>query len=171
MLGEKVSVLDVGRSQVGGIDALWGKTHRHNLLSERVYIHKSTTNFFANTRAYPRHSPFGSRLRGPGLVSIHFCGIRSVHPLNGLHSTPRPTKLRPHVNWFDWNPTGSVGTSTQLMTWRRGDAFWLTLLKGFGKTFLLILLASLAVGIGKRVYSTCRPAEVERSRPSQHAIA
>ncbi len=34
-----------------------------------------------------------------------------------------------------------------------GDPFWLALLKGLGKTFLWILLATIAIGIGKWVYS------------------
>ena len=42
-----------------------------------------------------------------------------------------------------------------------GDPFWLALLKGFGEVFLLVLLAIIAVGIGKWLYSKIKRLELQ----------
>ncbi len=48
ILGEKVSVLNVGRTQVTGIHALWGKTHRN--LPSRGSTYEYTYEFFREYR-------------------------------------------------------------------------------------------------------------------------
>jgi hypothetical protein len=35
---------------------------------------------------------------------------------------------------------------------KKGDPFWLALIKGFGEGFILILLATIATGVGKWLY-------------------
>jgi hypothetical protein len=52
ILDESVSVLEVGRTQVGGIDALWGKTHR--TLPGRGSTYDFTYEFVREYKAIPK---------------------------------------------------------------------------------------------------------------------
>lgn len=156
ILGEKVFVLNVGRTQVAGIDALWGKAYRN--LPTRGSTYEYTYEFFREYKAIPKG--FTIRLTSYGDDTWFQSNAAAFDLFIGsitFNQQPRvTTPIASRIltrNDFPLTRNAPPHREGPQVRIAKGDPFWLALIKGFGKTFLLILLATIAVGIGKWIYS------------------
>lgn len=158
MLGEKVSVINVGRTKVGGLDALWSKTYRN--LPSRSSTYEYTYEFFREYKGVPK--AFTIRLTSYG--DEHWFQANSV-VFDGFIQSVRfnlPSNLQPSIlsesqrlgQPLQSHPkTVRSSPEPARLEIAEAEPFWLALFKGFGEVFLLILLTTIAVGVGKWVYS------------------
>lgn len=158
IFGEQVSVLDVGRTTVGGIDALWGKTHRN--LPSRGSTYEYTYEFFREYKGIPkgftiRLTSYGDQswFQSNSVTFDRFIRSIAFNQRSGV-ATPIPPQLQPRTNSVPpiTPPTQPLHDSPPIKI-TEGDPIWLALLKAYGETFLLILLATVVLGIGKWIYS------------------
>lgn len=143
---------------IDGLDALWGKIQRS--LPSRGLTYECTDELFREYKGVPKG--FTIRLTSYGderwfqansstfdrfVQSIQFTARPSV-PLPIETKSPL---LPESVPTLQERPPGA-GSELRFEL-KPGDPFWLALLKSFGEVFLMILLATTAIGIGKWLYS------------------
>jgi hypothetical protein len=158
LLGEEVSVIDVGRTQIDSVGALWGKTHRN--LPSRGSSYEYTYELFREYKGIPKG--FTIRLTSYGderwfqrnslafdrfMQSIQFNVRPIVRPPVQPESSASRQPVQPRRE-----PTQKAPEPVRFEI-KEADPFSLALLKGFGEVFLLILLATIVIGVGKWFYS------------------
>jgi len=158
VLGEKVTVLDIGHTQVARNDAIWGKTHRE--LPSRGSTYEYTYEFSRDYKGIPkvftiRLTCYGNeewfRSNAPAFDAF-------IQSIRFEEQTPLQTGVETRRLSSDQSAASSSRSTATLVEPPRlqitdGDPLWLALIKGFGETFLLILLATIGLGIAKWAYS------------------